>query len=383
MSSSDSKRGKNPSHLTVHMLCAAAAGRCEFEGCNKPLFRDAITLGTFNNSNVAHIIASSPDGPRGDPELSAKLSDSLDNLMLLCLDHHDLIDTHVDDYPIEKLQLMKKKHEDNIRQLCDSMSLSETELVLFMSPIKNKNLVSINPQQAAAAIYPKRKIASQYGLPTVVKSSFDYSSSEYWRDVNNQINIWFQTTLKAIHQMNPTMHFSVFPLAPIPSIVYLGYLFSDKISCDVYQHFRQPDSWAWQSHQLTNGFGMTFETGPYITDKAALIISLTADIGKDRVLNAYDPSVLCTIKAAKHGVDCISSLEDLSAFWHCYQDACDQLKNRYPSITEVGVFISAPVSASFEIGRRFMHETYLPMLIFDENNGFVQTIRIGGPNIDR
>lgn len=384
MNSTGSKRGKNPSNLTVHMLCAVAAGRCEFEGCNRPLFQDAITLKTFNNTNVAHIIASSPDGPRGDTELSSELSDSLDNLMLLCSDHHHLIDTRVEDYSVEKLRSMKNSHEESVRQLCDSISLSETELVLFMSPIKSKNLVSIPPQQAATAIYPKRRIASQYGLPTVVKSSFDYSSSEYWRDIRNQINIWFQTTLKAIHQMNPTMHFSVFPLAPIPAIVYLGYLFSDKIPCDVYQHFRQPDSWAWQSHQLTNEFRMTFETtGPHSTDKAALIISLTADISKDRVLSVYDPSVLCTIEAAKHGVDCISSLEDLSAFWHCYQNACDQIKNRYPFITEVGTFISAPVSASFEIGRRFMHETYLPMLIFDENNGFVPTIKIGGANIDR
>ena len=58
-----SNRGKDPDALTLMMLCARSAGRCQFRGCNKVLFRDGITLEEFNNSNVAHIVASSPDGP--------------------------------------------------------------------------------------------------------------------------------------------------------------------------------------------------------------------------------------------------------------------------------------------------------------------------------
>ena len=85
-------RNKAPSENTVRMLCSKSAGICEFEGCNKRLFFDGVTLSKFNNAYVAHIIASSAKGPRGDKTLSPLLSDKLENLMLMCADHHKLID---------------------------------------------------------------------------------------------------------------------------------------------------------------------------------------------------------------------------------------------------------------------------------------------------
>ena len=89
-----SNRGPDPSEFTLRMLCANAAGRCQFEGCNKPVFFDGLTLREFNKSNVAHIVSSSSSGPRGDVLRSHQLSDKLCNLMLLCPDHHNHIRWH-------------------------------------------------------------------------------------------------------------------------------------------------------------------------------------------------------------------------------------------------------------------------------------------------
>lgn len=54
--------------------------------------------------------------------LSAQLSDKLENLMLMCADHHKLIDQPTSgprDYPVEKLKAMKKAHEEKIDRICD------------------------------------------------------------------------------------------------------------------------------------------------------------------------------------------------------------------------------------------------------------------------
>lgn len=85
-------RGSDPKQLTILQLCAASAGRCQFDGCNQYLFQDELTLAEFNKSNVAHIVASSPNGPRGDFRRSHQLSDQLSNLMLMCPAHHKEID---------------------------------------------------------------------------------------------------------------------------------------------------------------------------------------------------------------------------------------------------------------------------------------------------
>lgn len=45
-------------------LWGKAAGRCEYEGCNQPLWLDQLTKAEFNSAYIAHII----------PEKSAKLS---------------------------------------------------------------------------------------------------------------------------------------------------------------------------------------------------------------------------------------------------------------------------------------------------------------------
>ena len=73
-------------------LWGKAAGRCQYEGCNKPLWIDELTKFEFNQSYVAHIIADKPGGPRGDTELSELLKADISNLMLMCDTHHRLID---------------------------------------------------------------------------------------------------------------------------------------------------------------------------------------------------------------------------------------------------------------------------------------------------
>ena len=86
------KRAGNATAHTIAKLWAKAAGRCEYAGCNKLLYKDDLTSEEINRAFVAHIVAASPDGPRGDKTLSAQLVDDIDNVMLMCHDHHRLID---------------------------------------------------------------------------------------------------------------------------------------------------------------------------------------------------------------------------------------------------------------------------------------------------
>ena len=72
-------------------LWGKASGRCEYAGCNEPLWLDSLTQAEFNSAYIAHTIADKPTGPRGDPILSEQLKNDLSNLTLLCDVHHRLI----------------------------------------------------------------------------------------------------------------------------------------------------------------------------------------------------------------------------------------------------------------------------------------------------
>ena len=75
------------------LLYVRAGGRCEFDGCNAYLFRHHVTQAEENFSQVAHIVAFKPDGPRGKIGLRPDDINDLENLMLLCPQCHKLIDT--------------------------------------------------------------------------------------------------------------------------------------------------------------------------------------------------------------------------------------------------------------------------------------------------
>src|SRR5208337_472785 len=110
-------RSNIPERIKIR-IWGKAAGRCQYAGCNKPLWIDSLTKIEFNAAYIAHIIAERPDGPRGDQEFSEKLKDDISNLMLMCDEHHRLIDREdVEGHPVGKLQEMKRRHESRIALL--------------------------------------------------------------------------------------------------------------------------------------------------------------------------------------------------------------------------------------------------------------------------
>ncbi|WP_152978448.1 HNH endonuclease signature motif containing protein [Burkholderia multivorans] len=93
----------------VAKLFAKAAGRCSI--CDLELFEDSVRLG-----EMAHMIAKSKRGPRGEELFDGDLN-SYENLILLCPTDHTRVDGDPKKYPIEKLREIKARHEDRVRSM--------------------------------------------------------------------------------------------------------------------------------------------------------------------------------------------------------------------------------------------------------------------------
>ena len=374
-------RGPSPSALTLNMLFAKAAGRCQFEGCNKPVLFDELTLREYNKSNVAHIVASSPKGARGDAIRSHQLSDKLSNLMLMCPEHHKLIDDFPDDYPEERLLEIKRTHEAAIAAQCDLIYTEPTEVLMVSSPIKGRFPAKISFNICAEAVMPAKRVAGSHGQRILIEVEDDYHSAHFWESASRALDRRFYQTVTSILVETPNVHFSVFPLAPMPLIMKLGYKIGDKIRAEVFQYSRARDSWSWDTDEQTNRFCAEKSVTRDGT-RIAVVFSLTADIAAERVAAVYDADILYFIRAERFGVDCILSPADLAAFWHVYQNVCDEIKNTYPQVREIGVFPAMPVSAAFEVGRRYMPGVYPKLRVFDDDDGFFETLTIGGNEND-
>lgn len=113
------------------MLWGAAAGRCSFPRCGKPLVAEsspldrAVLLG-----EMAHIVAETLDGPRGQSPLPLEQRNRYDNLILLCTEHHTIIDGQPATYMVEGLHRFKAEHEARCQQSFESAAAEHNSVPL-------------------------------------------------------------------------------------------------------------------------------------------------------------------------------------------------------------------------------------------------------------
>lgn len=100
------------STLSRKLLWGRAASHCAMPSCRRPLAHQSdISNGAVLVGEEAHIVAKSPDGPRGDSPLSPDQRDEYSNLILLCPTDHALIDKAPEDFSVGFLLDMKEQHE--------------------------------------------------------------------------------------------------------------------------------------------------------------------------------------------------------------------------------------------------------------------------------
>lgn len=101
---------------TRKILWGRAANRCSFPGCPRELVIEVEETGSsVVVSNEAHIVAREDNGPRGNPAMPIEERDSYGNLILLCLEHHTIVDADDDYWTENRLHEMKAEHEKDVR----------------------------------------------------------------------------------------------------------------------------------------------------------------------------------------------------------------------------------------------------------------------------
>jgi len=112
-----------PTPSTKLRLFALSGNRCAFPGCTYSFVSEATEKPIFA---IAHIKAESPGGPRFDPNQTDDARRASKNLMLLCPNHHALIDRNPEQFPVETLREMKRIHEQTYANWRPSPKISAT-----------------------------------------------------------------------------------------------------------------------------------------------------------------------------------------------------------------------------------------------------------------
>lgn len=361
-------------------LWGKAGGRCQYEGCNHPLYRDDVTQAEFNSAYVAHIVADKESGPRGDPVLSPQLASDLSNLMLLCDAHHRLIDRiDVAGHPVPRLQAMKRRHEERI-ELLTSIGADRGSHVLLYGARIGEHDSHLSFKKATEAMVPDRCPAEPRALEIGLGSSaFSDAESSYWAMEAEQLRRQFASLVTPHLRSKEVSHLSVFALAPIPLLIELGRLLSDIPAADVYQLQREPADWKWRTEPSAYEYSIQAPAGEP-RKSVALVLALSATVAPSRITAVLGDAVdVWVVTHASPGNDSLRSAVQLREFRKTLRDVFNRIKAAHGEDATLSLFPAVPVSAAVEVGRVWMPKADLPFWVYDQNRasgGFTKCLEI-------
>ena len=359
---------------------ARAAGRCQYQGCNKLLIGDQISgAANANTSYIAHIVADSPDGPRGDDVRSPLLAHDPDNLMLVCDVHHRVFDREmVDEHPEEVLVAMKRRHEARIR------TVTGIDEDLGSHVIRYAAKIGANESPVAKGDLKWSMIPDRYPLDDgwidldLVTLDLRDDDPSYWPTHVRNLRSVFGEKVRGRMERQEISRLAVFGLAPIPLLFELGRLISDIATADVRQLLRDPKGWKWDPTASLVEYGL--RRPDRIDGKVALKLEISAPVVDERVRSVLGPEAsIWSISAMGAHNDIVRRPEDLAAFAKLFRKTLDDIKLVHGESTTVNVFPAVPVSTAVEAGRSWQPKAHPPLVIYDHNwklGGFVLAHRL-------
>ena len=361
-------------------LWALSAGRCQFRSCNELLIGDLL-IGKKHAiyGYVAHIIADSPAGARGDKVLSKTLARNVSNLMLLCGKCHRRVDNEApEQYPADVLRGMKREHEHRIK-MASGVDVDRASHVIRFGANIGANEALVSTRALHEAMMPERWPVSEDTIDLeIVGSAFGDHQPEFWAFHQSNLAMQYRNLVAGKIERQDIRHASVFALAPQPLLIELGRQLSDILPVSVHQRHREPQTWAWQN----DGPLIQYEVAePEISSgEIALVLGLSATLKKDRIEQALGANcTIWSISAANPGNDILRRPEDLAEFRRRLRYLFDRIKAVHGEAGTINVFPALPVAAAVEVGRVWMPKADLPLHIYDQNRrcgGFIPTLKI-------
>jgi hypothetical protein len=388
IANTESKAHRVTRHInraTERELWARAAGRCQFRGCNRPLYKSPVTQELVNIAQMAHIYAFATAGPRGRGEFKKKTEglNEVGNLMLVCHGCHRKIDKDKKGvrYSAGLLRGWKEAHETRIRIVTGITASHKSEVIFYHSRIGYERS-PMHFDSAVQAMFPTWYPAHERPLDLSMRSEDDDSTTQYWQTESRNLQKSFDRQIRDRIEAGEAQHFSIFAFASQPLLIQLGTMFTDKIDTAVYQLHREPRTWQWQPHPESFTFKIAEPKDKSGTP--VLAFALSAKIALDRISAVLKGKLsVWEMTVTEPNNDFLRSEAQLAMFRSAARKVLVDIHAAHASAEDLKIFPAMPLSCAVEFGRIRSPKADLPWTIFDQNNKhrrFIPALTIGKPN---
>ena len=357
-------------------LWAISAGRCQI--CNRLLYQDT-TLGVDGNfAENAHIHAVSINGPRHKYGMTKEEKNDIANLMLLCAEHHHMIDTNPELFGNSKLLKYKTDHEQRIRNVTQIAQNQSCRMVSYFSNIDNQEIYSNENLFRQALVshgwLPLQQPVIQLHENSEVKYIPSKENIERKADIlERNFREWFNAIVK--HEDS----IAIFSLAPHALLIKLGTLLNDQYNVIPFQCHREGHKWAWKKEVEDVSFIINRPSA--VNPKVALVVDLSAEVKDDRVKSKIgEDTSIYHLTIASQNRNFVKVLDIQEKFVAAFRTLMEEIKNLRPQPEIIHLFPVMPNSLAIRLGMDFMPKTDIPLLVYEQANpvdGFFDTLRIG------
>jgi hypothetical protein len=367
------KRGdiKETVRLAVWARAAGCCVMCSMTLLGSRSYLHSVLVGELAHNVGATATAGSPRG------LAEDIADreAEENLLLLCHACHRLIDNqdHAPYFTTGRLQALKKDHEGRIRVAATTGGMRRTAALRVGGLVRGATALASQRQTADALLAEGYLglVDSRWQGDFLCRIAGDPNRSTYWRAAQEEID----ATLGLVEQSvasGEVEHLSIFAIAPIPLLVYLGSRLDDKTDTRLYQKQRDGDQgWRWDATASIHDFSTSASTGATPATEVVLAASLTAEVQHTNLPDALQglPYFEIRPQADGFGPGIFSHAATLQNFADGWRTLLAEVEKTCPRATKWHLIAAAPVTPAIEMGRAFMRGAQPPTEVYERQNG--------------
>jgi hypothetical protein len=341
---------------------------------------------------LAHNVAASEDGPRGDATRSPQLSDDPENLILLCPTCHTLVDKPgwQQDYPEAMLAEWKRQHEAVIR-VAGRHSQGRVAIALHYLGVIGRQVVAGSANTIPLAALQRGLVLTEKPFELRVDASgYAPQSPEYWRHVVTEVR-------KQVGQLQMQGQgrsaIGLFGLADMPALMALGFALGHAAELYPFQWDRYAHSWLFPANDApASAFRLDW---PETLDApVALVLSLSGTIDFDRVRAAFPGATPAIIHMSVDlpKLDLVQCAATIDAFRIEIAQVIARLETLLPKTVSIHVFPAMPASLAVAFGMAIKPKVSFPIQVYDAEDRmacFIQRspspplVRVGDTHVRR
>ncbi len=364
------------SPTTQVKVWARAAGRCTL--CARSVLDSRSFFHTVLIGQMAHNVgATDNDGsPRSASDLTLKERSLEGNLLLLCPDCHRMIDDKVNEglYTQDLLEAKKSEHELRVAKATNFEILRRTMVVTTKSRVRGTN-TTVSEREVAEAMVDAGLVAHMSdGRPVHIVIKFDDDEQDSW--------VWdrgIKQIRDALEELNHAGedgrvdHVSLFPLAPIPLLVYLGSRLDDKLTVSVFDRHRggHRNVWCWPKQ---DGPAPTFQVETQSSQgsetEVVAAVSVSGSVSVGDLPEDLSPLPLITLapQSGSAAPGLIGSEVALDAFSKAWRQLLADVEALWPQATQLHVIAAVPASAAIRMGQHRMRDVHPGFIVYQRTD---------------